>query len=350
MRDLGIQVLTIEGIAYDKEDIARRMALPHVKELAESRGRIALHPVTVDGRRRELVAGRDRLAADLLRGKTTIVATIVEGTREEMQDIEDEENVRRRHGDRDEILARMTKRRASDTTQRINAQVERKLPGRPKSAAGKAREEVAKKAGTTPEAVRHAERRAAETKAPTVAPPIALNGKPADAAWLEQVRQVQEAVDAADRAGRAMHAALTRLEALPFPGGALQRFKRAAHHLAAEVRAMRPRKICETGPCHDCDETGWLAEDLESPETEPRALSAPAAVGESVQAPSQDKGVNPGSSVVSTGAGPVVERPGPAPRKLKVSLVDLSGEEIPFKEGAPLPAPEDLPEEDGDAF
>ena len=105
-------------------------------------------------------------------------------------------------------------------------------------------------------------------------------------------------------------------EGLPFPAGLLQRLQRDAHSVTAEARAARPRSICPVGPCTLCGESGWLTQQFET-----KKPAAPAAE---------------------------VDKAAPTTPRLRVVMVGLDGEEIPFKEGQALPAPSDLPAEDDD--
>ena len=349
MVDHGYRSIAIGAIVVDAADIRARMNRPDVIELAASRKRIALHPVTVDVTTNRLIAGRDRMAADLLNKSQKVQARFVEGTPEELADIEDEENIRRRHGDRDALIARRVQRLKGELPVEMPGNSARQTEeprkvGRPKSAEGKAREVVARAAGTTEEAVRSAQKRTRPAAKPSVAPPIALHGKAADPKWLADVKLVQDYIDIADRNGRAMHAALSGLEIIHFPGGILQRLQQAVHSATAEVRAMRPRSVCRSenckGPgdrdcavCHGC---GWVAEDFEVSRPSSEGASGAAGAGEK---PAASKGAGAGAARTS----PAAKEPPhidpspkvPAPRKLNIELPDgtkFTGEGAPGDE------------------
>lgn len=345
MKDHGFREVAIDSIVIDAaDDVKARMVRPDVIELAASRKKIALHPVTVDVTTNRLIAGRDRMAADLLNKAAKVKARFVEGTAAELQDIEDDENIRRRHGDRDAAIARKVNRTAGGLPVTLTANSARQTEevravGRPKTTEGKAREQVAKAAGTSPEAVRSAVRRTRPAPEPTsvAPPPIALHGCHPTNEWLEQVRAIQEQIDAADRHGRAMHAALTALEIVRFPPGLLQGLKRELHAVTAAVRAARPRSICKScggNGCGTCNGVGWVAEEFEVSQESRPAQKMPADVVSTAPASAGEK------PAVSKGAGvargtPTTEAPAPPkPNALKLTVVMPDGSKF-GGEGAP---------------
>src|SRR5689334_5170771 len=167
LRWLGYKQVGVNTIVLPS-DVKRRMKAPHVIELAKSiaeLGEEPIHAPTIANRTRKLIAGRDRMAALLINGVKSCWVRMVEGTPQELADLEVDENLHRRQDNRDELIAR----RVAKVEGQIEAEIEAgQLPdtasgnaGRPKSARGQARERVARELGTTPEAVRAAETRAA---------------------------------------------------------------------------------------------------------------------------------------------------------------------------------------------
>lgn len=365
IKDHGFRVMELRSLKFDMEDIRARQAKPDVIELAKSRERIALHPITVNAKNKELIAGRDRLAADLLNKVQRAPVRLIEGPDEEMRDVEDEENIRRRHEDRDGLIARYVARKTAKLKEAAPELLD-KIPnnspspkrGRPKLPETAVREELAAKLDVTTGAIRKAEARSARPAPASVAgaaasPPIALKGKFSTPAFLDKVREVQAAIDVADKAMRSVQGALARLTDLPFARAALQQLQERAHALAADVRAMRPRSLClgihGKTPCQLCGGAGWLGSDADTIQEDSGQPTPASHTGNqggqpASHSPPFNRGVAAGpSNDVRKGAGGALThaeakaKATPAPRKIKI--VDDKGQPIPLE--APAPAVDD---------
>ncbi|HEY7374543.1 MAG TPA: hypothetical protein VIF57_20435, partial [Polyangia bacterium] len=274
------------------DDIRARMGQPHVAELAasfdEATGGEPGNALWLQrkGDKYEVVAGRDRCAALLLKGATEAPARIGDwSTPGELRRATIIENLRRRADDRDAMIAELV------------GQAEASQDGPPWKAPSKqaakagARKQVARQLGITPKAVKQAEHRdkarkaeaaapatpEARPPAPSAPPPIETWGIALDDVTSSQVIAVQRAVDAADKHLRAAQAALTELGATTLSSALSSRFKDDAHRLAANIRAARPVALCpwckdgqEIGDgyvdaCHACGGKAWVtAEQLDA--------------------------------------------------------------------------------------
>lgn len=300
MRWLGSKLIQLDTVKLPA-GFAKRKKEPHVKELArsiEANGVIAL-PV-VRAKPRELVAGGDRFAALQLLGITRHEVRLVEGTDEEMEILMLEENLLRRRGDDYDA---MTRRLVELTTGKIavgaspagsvpfapDVELQAELAtnatprpvGRPKTAKGLAREEVAKATGRTPEAVRQAEKRARQEAQATDAPgPDAHMPPPVDTFdleladavvndWFPRVRVVQEVLRDVERK---LDSAQRRLSADLKNGANIQaaaysRTYQAVHDAAFAIRQAMPESVCPwckaqlhlTPSCSGCNETGFVS-------------------------------------------------------------------------------------------
>lgn len=310
MKDHGVSAVKVATLKYDASDIKARQKQPHVIELAASiraTGGRLINPITIQKRTRVLLAGRDRLAAVLLNQSSTVDAHQVEADAKEAARIERHENLHRRPVDRDRLIAEEvaeaaktidTAKAAAKADPPPKAEKPDKLSGkspkapkaepapkgRPKSSKGEAREQLAKKLGTTPEAVRKSEQRA--TKADT--PPAVKAGPKSLPNWgvetfgvlvsddfAEAIGVIIRGLDATDRHLKAAQAAVTKLELEIVVGdietGALPRIKQLLHDAASAARALHPKMVCayckdpddEAGrreKCKGCDNRGYLSE------------------------------------------------------------------------------------------
>ncbi len=257
-------------------DIKARMKRPHVLELAESirerTGGRPIHLPTVEWPGLTVLTGRDRIAAELVNGAKVIeVQTVSDLTAKERRDLERDENIHRRIDDRDQLIReRVAEREAEIELERRDVPPEKK-PGRPKTARGEAREQVAREMGTTPDAVRVAEARAEaaensdkSSETAPLTPPVETYGLPlVTNAEADQLRAVQAAIDEADQALRRAQAALKRVEGVAVFRGAQQLLARV-HEAAAEVRAKRPAAVCPWCKrlpglrCNGCGDSGFV--------------------------------------------------------------------------------------------
>lgn len=263
-------------------DIQQRKGQPHVIELAESirerTGGRPIHLPTVEYPSMSLIAGRDRVAALLLNGARSIEVQLVsQVTEKERRDLERDENIHRRVDDRDALIRqRVDEREAEIEESRRDVPPEPK-PGRPKTARGEAREQVARELGTTPDAVRVAEARAvaeelpnksSETQ-PPLPPPVETYGLPlVSDVEAQELRDVQAAIDEADHALRRAQAALRRVEGVPLFRGVSQLLAQV-HGVGVEVRRARPTAVCPyckrlpgmVGLCRGCNGSAFVSAD-----------------------------------------------------------------------------------------
>jgi hypothetical protein len=262
-------------------DIKARMKLPHVVELSESigkrTGKRPIHLPTVEYPSKELLSGGDRMAAQLLLGYRSVwVQPVSQLTPQERRDIVRDENLHRRVIDRDALIRqRVEEAEALIELERSSLPPDRK-PGRPKTARGEAREQVALELGTTPDAIRVAEARAAapeivnKSSDTPLPPPVETYGLPlvTDMESAE-ISAYQGAIDDADRWLRRAQAALSSQEGGPFAGPA-QHLGRQVHRVAADVRAARPAAVCpyckriprlvgNPGGCPGCGGRGFVS-------------------------------------------------------------------------------------------
>jgi hypothetical protein len=285
MKSQGFFRYALNAIEYDAQDIAERQKTARVVELAASRKALQINPITI-AQGGLLVAGRDRLAADLLNGESAVWAHVVaECSEADLLRIEVEENVRRRDIDRDVQLARLvaetTKEKASKAPGNSGK------PGRPVTPRGQARAEVAKVAGTTPEAVRRAETRAAAKAEPPKAVEVrtflADYGVGVDMDLdAEAARVAGHLSTAARELARAQAAFTAATEALEQLYGAdgqahytfakpmladAARLREQTHALAAAARGKVPLSLCAygkggcTASCNACRGLKWSTAD-----------------------------------------------------------------------------------------
>lgn len=280
-------------------DIKMRMKQAHVIELSESiakrTGKRPIHLPTIEYPSKELIAGGDRIAAQLLLGYRSIwVQPVSQLTPQERRDIQRDENVHRRVVDRDALIGeRVAERAAEIEAARGEAPPDLFPPGRPKTPVGVAREQVAREIGTTVDAVKQAEiRNKSHVTTPrqqndsndlqgvsidhTAQVPEIINDSPScvetwdlplvSDAEMDAVRSYQGAIDAADRFLRRAQAALSGIDGGPFAALA-QRLGAKVHEAAHAVRSARPAAVCpycKRVPglqCRGCDDVGFVAED-----------------------------------------------------------------------------------------
>lgn len=122
----------IRSIFYDELHVDTRKQCEDVKGLARSRKTVGqLHPLTAwwDGKCLKLISGYDRLAADILNGRTEVTATVYSGISEtEAIAIELAENNRRRDADPVQKAAEIAKE------DELLKKLGHRRPGRPSAA------------------------------------------------------------------------------------------------------------------------------------------------------------------------------------------------------------------------
>lgn len=276
-------------------DWKHRLSSERVRAMAAS-GDI-LQPPGIRAADRSLIFGGDRLAALHVRGETDVEVWLIDCTEAEAARMRIVENLHRRADNqdalKDQLVAlelRLAAERAtlveptgSVTSETNGADLlpDTDLHRRPKkSARGLAREAAAAAAGTTPEAIRSAEKReAARAKeaAQSIGAPQATaenaESPPSPPPAVPGL-EVATALDEIDRHLKAALASITRLaKAHPemterFPLGTL---KWTLRETAASLRACAPAAGCayckswptELPNCGACKGSGWLTKDQE---------------------------------------------------------------------------------------
>lgn len=367
-------------------DLAERLAAPHVRELSDSFDATGGEPMQCpsvqgdgDGRY-DIVAGRDRYAAHVLRGAADIWVRVGRFTELERARAEVIENLRRREDARAPLLARLVALTEQDAVTRQVSPKSGKAAHRPTSPRGEARRQVAKDTGLSVAAVTRADQRekaregaAAQatpvdgsTPAP-LPPPIETWGAPFDDSMAGLVQPVLEAIDAADKHLRAAQGALKALGETAVDKGVQARLYDEVHRLAANVRASRPAAICpwckwetEVGSgyvtdCLGCRSFGWVTAEVMN--AAPPELQAPgvyavaglfcnlvAAKEQWAKLPKTRNGEAPGNTR-SSGLGSEPPPRGTKRRGMAVVMPDGSVFD-PYAQAPPPVTDEDLPEDD----
>lgn len=280
IRDFGFRELLVKTIRWaNANDRTERMAQPNVREVGtsyERTGGSPINPPVVRRSDRKLFSGHDRVAAAGLMKLDRLVVHLMEGTDAEMSEVALIENAYRRHDDRDALKRQLVELRAAQLSKRPVTKLRDAPParGRPPSAEGVARKEVApalrttaaalkqavyrdrKKeaaaAGGTPEGAEAAggarEGRSPAPAAPSVPPPppIETFGLPMPGGWLaELVPAARARIDRADRLLQQAQAELKGLMDLEhFDPGKAQDLHEAVHRAAHTVRSARPAALC----------------------------------------------------------------------------------------------------------
>jgi hypothetical protein len=245
-RRVAINTLKLPG------DMKARMKAPHVVDLAESiealGGEPSMTPLIRLGTR-EVVAGRDRIAACMLLKIPRIDVRVVDGTDAEIAQLELDENLRRRQDNRTSMLAQAVK---LETAARKAAEPKETGTDVPpwkerKTAKGKAIEAVAKKAGIKPESARKAVQRekakANPKPEPIEKPPIDLMGHELSAATLKTIGRIVTLCETIEASAKYQQRDVSTNASI-LPGGVTVRLMDAAKELQAVAAAVKPGAIC----------------------------------------------------------------------------------------------------------
>lgn len=317
---LFVQV-TIKKLKTDWDEIERRRELPRVKALEASFEEFGGEPgnaVWIDGAN-NLIAGRDRIAAQLNRGAKKCWAHIVaDATQEQIEDLEDEEGIQRRHGDRDALIARKVARARARLEEKAAAEG-RSLS--PKAATVAARGEVADRHQMSREAVKKAERRAtaigtnvpigasrqqdksdapgtgdagAGAPPPPAAAPSSSPPPPVEA-WGESIRpslrdEIRPGVADLEEVSRALGKLMGRLtsgQVTAFGAHVYQQLYPDLHRLAERARSLVPVAVCpacggESTTCLPCRGLGVITESQRKAATAPKDRRPPERPGRRV--------------------------------------------------------------------
>lgn len=285
MKWLGYKRLAFKSVRMDVPDIRRRSKERHVTDLAadiREHGDEPIHAPTIRMPRKELLCGRDRMAALLITKAKRLWVRLAECSDLEAADLEASENIHRRQDSRSDVIAKAVSVKERLLSEREGVTVSQAPQHSAKAAARRA---VARAAGVSTGAVRQAEHRAkkrAESSA-TVPGETALSSAPAAEAEepaptlnllgcddsstrtvMKFARPIQEAIDEADRHLRLAQTAIARM-----PAGALQQdLKEQVRRLASLVRSHRPESICPwckglpkatIGSCGGCGGDGFVS-------------------------------------------------------------------------------------------
>jgi hypothetical protein len=244
----------------DYADLRRRMQDPRVVALAGSTDDLGGEPMNAptlngDASPPRLVAGRDRMAATLLRKRKHVWVHVgVDWTPADLLKAEIHENLYRRHDDK----AALTKALVDKAEGILDQTVENCAPrrGQPKSTRTQARELVAEASGESLIAVQRrderaqvreeqaAGNRAAGASAAPPPAPIETFGHEIPAVVAAGIGSITSAFDKADQLLRQVQAALAELALTSFSPGLAQRLKMDAQALATRVRSERPYALC----------------------------------------------------------------------------------------------------------
>lgn len=238
-RRVAIKSLKLPG------DIKARMKMPHVIELAASieklGGEPASMPIIAAGTR-EVIAGRDRIAACMINKTPRLWVRVAEGEPEEFKALEVDENLRRRQDSRKELLAEAVKleKAAIEAKAKESGTV---VPA--KKIEKEAREKTAKKAGVKPESVRKAVQRQKAKEAPPKSekPPIAMMGLELSKATLTAISRIKASCEELERYSKACQSEVSSVAGI-MPGAVVARLMEKAKELGAEARAVKPEHIC----------------------------------------------------------------------------------------------------------
>jgi hypothetical protein len=293
-RRVTVKSLSLPG------DIAQRMREPRVVALAESTDELggeAMHAPTIDGDTNRLIAGRDRMAATLLRKRKHVWVHVgIDWTPEELLKAEIHENLHRRHDDKAALTRRLVDKATElldDARRNTGSDVpvlrNESGPGQPKTTRQEARELVAAAAGETVATIKKRDQRAqardeaAGQPAATLTgppPPIETYGHAPPASVAGAAAPVVELLRKIDQLLRQAQSAAGLLSETPCDPAVAQRVRSVLHDVAAQVRAEMPTHLCpycygELGrDCKACGGRGYVTRQaFESAPVERRGLT-----------------------------------------------------------------------------
>ena len=260
-RQVNITKLRLPG------DMRRRMESARVKERAHSIDDIGmLHCPIVRWPTLELICGKDRVAALMLRGSVAVEVDLVECSDEEAKKIELAENYHRRHNEEEQRLM-MTKMMADYTEDDAKPDVDRK-------AMASLMEHVP---GEIPVKGESEKRQGRRSKATVRREGIKTMGMAVDDEWMAGTQKCLRHVLTAEKRVRAAMTALGHLKE-PYPRGKGDRLRHAAKQFLAELKAAVPSMLCPHCKnvdgikelCVGCQSSGFITKGQEK--GVPRAL------------------------------------------------------------------------------
>lgn len=240
----------------------------------------------------KLLAGRHRVAAHVFNGEETCVVKLVDCTDEEALDIEEVENIERRHSPKEQSELRMRRLDRLEKLAAAEMEAQRALeeahgkipsPGRPKSPRAEARRRMAEEEGISESSVRnremrHRKREEAERAARDEAERERAKRKEQREAVDDLGMELEEefaaklgamkrlAIDCRKRMAN-VRGAITRLRnaELPVDHGDLERILAAADSMTAALKRLEPTHVCPyckgvggvQESCGGCAGKGW---------------------------------------------------------------------------------------------
>lgn len=293
MKWLGYKQVNLKSLHVDAVDIRKRTKASHVADLASNireHGDDLIHAPTVRAESKELLCGRDRVAALMVLKVKRAWVHLVDCDDKEAKALELSENVYRRPTEnRSELLAELVAIKGRELRGRIGDSVSDRDTASEKQIKVEARKQVARAAGVSVAAVKKAEQRAAAPKVPPSdgagAPVSAAKGQgeaPSEAettlellgcddssarAVMQYAAKDQRAIDDADKYLRLAQTALAGMA----PGTVQQQLHAQVHRVASLVRSHRPGFICpwckglpkgEFGACTPCGGAGYVSHEI----------------------------------------------------------------------------------------
>lgn len=226
-----------------------------------------IQPPVVEAKTMRLIAGHDRIAALMMLREKHVEVRTWQGTEQELRIVQLDENLRRRHDDRNALISERARVEAGVIVENTSAEGGTAVPPM-QSVKSEARKRVAKVAGVTPAAVRKAEQRAAakveEASAAPVAEGDAVDVGAALAAPLpdgfnafglevrpehrERIVELAQALTAWEQSTRRVLTELARLEKVANPPllsrQQAESIRDKAHALGHVIREAMPTSLC----------------------------------------------------------------------------------------------------------
>jgi hypothetical protein len=274
------QAQTMEISALDLPgDIAKRRRAPHVRELAASIRANGLAHLPIISGDNKMVVGRDRVAALMELGATSVEVRRAIGTPDELKALELTENIHRRHDDIDKMRAEYVEvmARVIEQQRQLDAGKPQK-PGRPKSPRGEAMDTLAAASGVTSAAIRQSLSRAKADEEPEEPEPTGPLPSPVET-WDVEVGHLAQEFAALRIVQAAFDEAKRHLRAARMAIGALADGSEIAKSLYSviyagvdnsrfEVESRRPAALCPyckgllhlRALCTGCSTVGYVGE------------------------------------------------------------------------------------------
>ncbi len=249
MEVLGIKTVPLGRISLPG-DFGKRLKEGRVLALAKSIAeRGMLHEPLIRKADMRLVVGGDRVAAHFVRGWKVITVKLVDCTDLELEILQREENLRRRHDTAEqsrlhqELIPLYEKELFEKAVD--DESVLRSANGRRRTVQSLAIEKVAKQTGIKPASLKRKVKRNKEKLSPSPIP-IRTFGLVLAPSFIEEVRKTYELVNEATIQLETAQKALTKLQSsgLPYPSTLLKRLHQEIHEVAVQVRGSRPDSLC----------------------------------------------------------------------------------------------------------